>query len=128
MGSEYEKAIQKGMAAYRAPSLLQPHKARQAVRDAYEGRINPLIGYYCGVGSIPTARIMAQMGADVIWVDWEHSSMGVESMTTVSMPMSLRWRSLIAQIVHEIQFMSEGRTIPFVRSGSFSLLLSYDTS
>ncbi|KAI4167951.1 MAG: hypothetical protein LQ348_007584 [Seirophora lacunosa] len=98
--TEYLEVATKGMAAYRAPSLTQPHKARQALRDAYEGKINPLIGYYCGVGSVPTGRVMAQMSADIIWVDWEHAAMGVETMTT---------------IVHDIQFMSEGRTIPFVR-------------
>ncbi|KAL8823394.1 MAG: hypothetical protein Q9191_005896 [Dirinaria sp. TL-2023a] len=100
MGFEYKEVAEKGMAAYRAPSLLQPHKARQALRDAYEGKIKPLIGYYHGITTIPTARVMAQLGADIIWVDWEHASCGVETMTT---------------IVHEIQFMSEGRSIPFVR-------------
>ncbi|KAL8936440.1 MAG: hypothetical protein Q9216_004926 [Gyalolechia sp. 2 TL-2023] len=98
--SEHLEVATKGMAAYRAPSLTQPHKARQAIRDAYEGKINPLIGYYCGVSSIPTGRVMAQMGADVVWVDWEHSACGVETMTA---------------IVHDIQFMSEGRTMAFVR-------------
>jgi 4-hydroxy-2-oxoheptanedioate aldolase len=63
--------------------MTQPHKARHALRNAYEGKIDPLICYYCGVGSVPTARIMAQMGADMVWVDWEHASMGVETMTSV---------------------------------------------
>ena len=85
MGFEYREVIEKGMAAYRAPSLTQPHKARQAIRDAYEGKINPLIGYYCGISTVPTARVMAQIGADVVWIDWEHSSCGVETMTTVSL-------------------------------------------
>ena len=83
MGSEYKEVPEKGMAAYRAPSLAQPHRARQAFRDAYEGKIPPLIGYYCGISSVPTARIMAQLGADILWVDWEHSSCGVETMTNV---------------------------------------------
>lgn len=83
MGSEYKEVAEKGMAAYRAPSLLQPHKARQALRDAYEGKIKPLIGYYHGITTVPTARVMAQLGADIIWVDWEHASCGVETMTTV---------------------------------------------
>lgn len=82
-GHEYMQAGTKGMAAYRAPSLTQPHKARRALRDAYEGKIPPLIGYYCGISTVPTARVMAQMGADFVWVDWEHSSCGVETMTTV---------------------------------------------
>lgn len=81
---EYLEVATKGMAAYRAPSLTQPHKARQAIRDAYEGKISPLIGYYCGVSSIPTGRVMAQMGADIVWVEWEHSACGVETMTAVS--------------------------------------------
>ncbi|KAL9014699.1 MAG: hypothetical protein Q9173_000648 [Seirophora scorigena] len=98
--TEHLEVATKGMAAYRAPSLTQPHKARRAIRDAYEGKINPLIGYFCGVGSLLTARVMVQMGADVIWVDWEHAAMGVETMMA---------------IVHDIQFKSEGRRIPFVR-------------
>ncbi|MCJ1270582.1 hypothetical protein MMC22_010479 [Lobaria immixta] len=100
MGSEYTEVATKGMAAYRAPSLFQPHKARQALRDAYDGKINPLIGYYFGVPNIPTARVIAQLGADIVWVDWEHSPCGVETMTS---------------IVHDIQFMSEGRSMAFVR-------------
>ncbi|KAL8648876.1 MAG: hypothetical protein Q9210_004734 [Variospora velana] len=98
--TEYLEVPTKGMAAYRAVSMTQPHKARKAIRDAYEGKIKPLIGYYCGVCSIPTGRIMALMGADIVWIDWEHSSCNVETMTA---------------IVHDIQFMSEGRTMPFVR-------------
>jgi 4-hydroxy-2-oxoheptanedioate aldolase len=86
MGSEHKEVATRGMAAYRAPSLFQPHKARQAIRDAYEGKINPLIGLYCGITSVSTARIMAQLGADAVWIDWEHSSCGVETMTTVSIP------------------------------------------
>ena len=104
------------MAAYRAPSLTQPHKARRAIRDAYEGKINPMIGYYCGISSVPTARVMAQMGADVVWVDWEHSSCGVETMTTVMCLATFQLHDIeFLQIVHEIQFMSEGRTMAFVR-------------
>ena len=82
-GTEYLQVATKGMAAYRAPSLTQPHRARQAIRDAYEGKTNPLIGYYCGISTVPTARVMAQLGADIVWIDWEHSSCGVETMTTV---------------------------------------------
>jgi 2-keto-3-deoxy-L-rhamnonate aldolase RhmA len=89
-----------GMAAYRATSLFQPHRARQALRDAHEGKIAPLTGLYLGLSTIPTARFMAPFGFDVVWVDWEHSSCNVETMTTM---------------VHELMFMSEGRTIPFVR-------------
>ena len=89
-----------GMAAYRAPSLFQPHRARQALRDANAGKITPLIALYLGLSTVPTARFVAPMGYDVIWIDWEHSSCNVETMTTM---------------VHEIMFMSEGKTIPFVR-------------
>ncbi|MCJ1379507.1 hypothetical protein MMC17_002608 [Xylographa soralifera] len=89
-----------GMAAYRSPSLFQPHRAREALRDASSGKIAPLIGLYLGLSTVPTARFVAPMGYDMIWVDWEHSSCGVETMTTM---------------VHEIMFMSEGKTIPFVR-------------
>ncbi|KAI9845269.1 MAG: hypothetical protein M1838_001816 [Thelocarpon superellum] len=90
------------MAAYRAPTLFQPHRARQAIRDAHDGKIPPLIGLYLGLSTVPTARFVAPMNFDVVWVDWEHSACGVETMTTI-------------QMVHEIMFMSEGRSIPFVR-------------
>ncbi|UKZ78947.1 hypothetical protein TrVFT333_006695 [Trichoderma virens FT-333] len=89
-----------GMAAYAAPSLFQPHLARQAIRDAHKKKIPPLLGYYGGLGSTKITRWLAPLNFDVVWVDWEHSSMNVETMTT---------------IVHEAIFMSQGRTIPFVR-------------
>jgi 4-hydroxy-2-oxoheptanedioate aldolase len=73
-----------GMVAYRAPSLLQPHRARQAFADAHIGRIPPLIGFYCGVSCPPIAKIVAQFGYDLVWIDWEHSSCNVETMTQVS--------------------------------------------
>lgn len=88
------------MAAYAAPSLFQPHLARQAIRDAHEKKIPPLLGYYGGLGSTKISRWLAPLNFDVVWVDWEHSSMNVETMTT---------------IVHEAIFMSQGKTIPFVR-------------
>ncbi|KAL7789170.1 Pyruvate/Phosphoenolpyruvate kinase-like domain-containing protein [Trichoderma ceciliae] len=89
-----------GMAAYAAPSLFQPHLARQAIRDAHKKKIPPLLGYYGGLGSTKITRWVAPLNFDAVWVDWEHSSMNVETMTT---------------IVHETIFMSHGRTIPFVR-------------
>lgn len=92
--------VEDGMRAYRGPSLFQPHLARQALRDAYEGKIKPLSGLYLGLSDVATARFVAPMGFDVVWIDWEHTSCNVETMTT---------------IVHEMMFMSEGRTMPFVR-------------
>lgn len=77
----------RGMLDYTAPSLFQPHRARQAIRDAHEGKISPLAGLYFGLSSVPVARHIAAFGYDVAWVDWEHSSCNVETMTTVS-PMS----------------------------------------
>ena len=71
------------MAAYRGPSLFQPHRARDALRDAHTGKIAPLMGLYLGLSSIPIARWIAPMGFDVVWIDWEHSSCNVETMTTV---------------------------------------------
>lgn len=73
-----------GMAAYRAPSLLQPHRAREALADAHAGRISPLVGFFCGLACPPVAKIAAQCGWDVVWIDWEHSSMSVETMTQVN--------------------------------------------
>ncbi|KAK3903577.1 Pyruvate/Phosphoenolpyruvate kinase-like domain-containing protein [Staphylotrichum tortipilum] len=95
-----ENEVSPGMQAYMGPSLFQPHFARRAIRDAYEKKIPPLIGYYAGLSSIPITRFLAPMGYDMVWIDWEHTSCGVETMTT---------------LVHETMFMSGGRTIPFVR-------------
>merc|ERR1712098_291629 len=39
-------------------------------------------------------------GFDSVWIDWEHTSCNVETMTSM---------------VHEAIFMSQGKTIPFVR-------------
>ncbi|KAK4187732.1 putative 2,4-dihydroxyhept-2-ene-1,7-dioic acid aldolase [Podospora australis] len=89
-----------GMQHYMGPSLFQPHHARQAIRDAHSKKIPPLIGYYAGLSSVPITRFLAPMGYDTIWIDWEHTSCNVETMTTM---------------VHEAMFMSNGRTIPFVR-------------
>ena len=72
-----------GMAAYRAPSLLQPHRAREALADAHAGRTPPLIGYFCCLAGPPIAKIVAQLGFDVVLIDWEHSAMNAETMTQV---------------------------------------------
>jgi 4-hydroxy-2-oxoheptanedioate aldolase len=78
-----------GMAAYRAPSLLQPHRARQALADAHSGKIGPLVAFYCGLASPPIAKIVAQMGFDMVWIDWEHAAMGVETMNQVTYQFSV---------------------------------------
>lgn len=72
-----------GMQKYAAPSLFQPHLARQAIRDAYEKKIPPLIGYYAGLSSVPITRYLAPMGFDMVWIDWEHTACNIETMTTV---------------------------------------------
>ena len=95
-----ETPIPQGMAAYKAPSLFQGHRTRQALQDVADGKIPPLFGLYLGLSTVPTARFVAPLGYDTVWIDWEHSSCGVETMTTM---------------VHEIIFCSEGRTIPWVR-------------
>jgi len=89
-----------GMDAYRSTSLFQPHRTRQAIRDAHARKVQPLMGMYLAVSSIPVGRLVAPLVFDAVWIDWKHSLCNVETMTT---------------IVHEIMFMSEGRTIPFVR-------------
>lgn len=73
-----------GLLAYAAPSLFQPHNARQAIRDAYERKIGPILCVYYGISSIPVARLLAPFGFDAVWIDWEHTSCNVETMTTVS--------------------------------------------
>ncbi|KUI60701.1 4-hydroxy-2-oxovalerate aldolase [Cytospora mali] len=71
MGPNFGQHQPEGMQAYAAPSLFQPHRARQAIRDAYDGKIPSMLGYYAGLSSVA--------------------------------------------MVHEIVFMSQGRTIPWVR-------------
>lgn len=71
------------MEAYRAPSLFQPHRARQALRDAHEGKIPPLLAHYFGISSVAVARLIAPMGFDAVWIDWEHTACDTETMTTV---------------------------------------------
>ncbi|KAK3938473.1 Pyruvate/Phosphoenolpyruvate kinase-like domain-containing protein [Diplogelasinospora grovesii] len=88
------------MRDYMGPTLFQPHRARQAIRDAHEKKIPPLIGYYAGLASVPITRWIAPMGFDYVWIDWEHSACNTETMTTM---------------VHEAAFLSGGRTIPWVR-------------
>ncbi|KAI1342932.1 Pyruvate/Phosphoenolpyruvate kinase-like domain-containing protein [Xylariaceae sp. FL0016] len=88
------------MQAYVSTSLFQPHNARQALRDAHEGRIPPLLGVYYGISSVPACRFIAPMGFDFAWIDWEHTSCNVETMTTM---------------VHDTMLMSQGKTLPFVR-------------
>lgn len=80
--SSNSSALQ-GMQAYAAPSLFQPHRACQAIRDAHEKKIPCLIGYYAGLSSIAITRLLAPMGYDIVWIDWEHTSCNVETMTTV---------------------------------------------
>lgn len=89
-----------GIAAYAAPSLFQPHRARDAIRDAHRKKIPPLLGYYAGLSAVPVTRMVSPMNFDCVWIDWEHTSCNVETMTTM---------------VHEAIFMSQGRTIPWVR-------------
>ncbi|KAE9367263.1 Phosphoenolpyruvate/pyruvate domain-containing protein [Stipitochalara longipes BDJ] len=89
-----------GMKEYRAPSLLQPHRARQALKDAQSGKIPPLIGFWHAVSSPPIVRITAQLGFDVLCLDWEHSSCNIETIT---------------QMVHDVQHISEGQTMALVR-------------
>jgi 4-hydroxy-2-oxoheptanedioate aldolase len=105
-----------GMQKYAAPSLFQPHRMRQALRDAHEGKIAPLVGYYFGLSSVQYARVVAPMGFDVAWIDWEHSSCNVETMTDVCPTYLTQNKADTSfQMVHTISFMSEGKTIPVVR-------------
>ncbi|BCS04000.1 uncharacterized protein AKAW2_70878A [Aspergillus luchuensis] len=88
------------MRDYMSNTLFQPHRARDAIRDAHQGKIPTLLGYYAGLASVPITRWLAPMGFDYVWIDWEHSAMNIETMTTM---------------VHEAVFLSNGRTIPWVR-------------
>jgi hypothetical protein len=62
-------------------TLLQ---AREAILDSHQGKIPPLLGYYMGLSSPPLAKVVAQLGYDLVWIDWEHASTNVETMTQVS--------------------------------------------
>ena len=73
-----------GMAAYRAPSLFQPHRAREALADAHARRIPPLIGYFAKLSSTAITRVAATFGYDIIVVDWEHSTLNLDTMTQVN--------------------------------------------
>ncbi|KAI1394383.1 HpcH/HpaI aldolase/citrate lyase family protein [Hypoxylon trugodes] len=88
------------MRDYASTTLFQPHRAREAIRDAHNKKIPPMIGYYAGLAAVPITRLVAPMGFDFVWIDWEHTAMNIETMTTM---------------VHEAAFFSEGRTIPWVR-------------
>ena len=44
-----------------------------------------MIGYYAGLAAVPITRWLVPMGFDYVWIDWEHSAMNIETMTTVIM-------------------------------------------
>lgn len=63
---------------YRGPSLSHSQKARQVLRDAYDGKIAPLMGSYLAFSTVLMARVQsAQLDGDFVWVDWDHSSCDV---------------------------------------------------
>jgi 4-hydroxy-2-oxoheptanedioate aldolase len=43
-----------------------------------------MLGYYMGLSSPPLTKVVAQLGYDLVWIDWEHASTNVETMTQVS--------------------------------------------
>lgn len=47
-----------------------------------------MLGYYMGLSSPPLAKVVAQLGYDLVWIDWEHASTNVETMTQVSKTIS----------------------------------------
>ena len=84
--AEVEKPKYGDMRDYVGPNLFQPHQARKAIRDAHEGKRPPLLGYFSGLSSVPVTRFLAPVGYDMVWIDWEHTSCNVETMTTVCYP------------------------------------------
>lgn len=90
MGSELKDGSERfgDMRDYMSNTLFQPHRARDAIRDAHHGKIPTLLGYYAGLASVPITRWLAPMGFDYVWIDWEHSAMNIETMTTV------RWKHI----------------------------------
>ncbi|PYH53350.1 Phosphoenolpyruvate/pyruvate domain-containing protein [Aspergillus niger CBS 101883] len=115
------------MRDYMAKTLFQPHRARDAIWDAHQGKIPTLLRYYAGLASVPITRWLAPMGFDYVWIDWEHSAMNIETMTTPAQRHSLfvpcfcnfigslSAECIHAQMVNEAVFLSNGRTIPWVR-------------
>ena len=73
------------MRDYMSTTLFQPHRVRDAMQDAYSRKIPLMLGYYAGLASVPITRWVAPMGFDYVWIDWEHSAMNIETMTTVSL-------------------------------------------
>jgi 4-hydroxy-2-oxoheptanedioate aldolase len=106
-----------GMAAYRASSLFQLHRLREAIKDAYDGKIPPLMGYFMGFPSPAVAKVVALFGFDLAWIDWEHTAMNVETMTQVILLNYILQRQAddAFQMVHDIQLCSEGKTAALVR-------------
>lgn len=93
------------MRDYRAPSLLQPHRLREAIRDAHEGRIPPLVNYFHMLANPQMLKVVCQLGYDTILIDMEHASMDIEMMQNM---------------IHDIQFMSEGKSHAIVRVSGHS--------
>lgn len=52
---------------YVGTTLFQPHRARQAIRDAHQRKIAPLIGYYAGLPSVAITRWLSPFGYDYVW-------------------------------------------------------------
>lgn len=88
------------MRDYRAPSLFQPHRLREAILDAHEGRIPPIMGYFHMLANPQMCKVVSQLGFDIVLIDQEHSAMNIETMVNM---------------VNDIQHISEGRSIAMVR-------------
>ena len=58
------------------------------------------MGCFHTLGSPPMCKVIAQLGFDVLLIDQEHSAMNIETMVNM---------------VNDIQHISEGRTIAWVR-------------
>lgn len=69
---------------FRGDCLLQPMRMRERMQ-----RPEPMIGYGIGLPSPDVARVVAASGADFVFIDWEHTAMGIKEVTEL-----IRWVSL----------------------------------
>ena len=103
------------MSYYRAPSLFQPHRCRDAIRDAHSGKIPPMVAAFVGITTLPVSLFIAPMGFDHVFIDWAHSNCNTETMTQVSSVLSsrsgwsCRWCTTFPLPARENQSLGSGK-------------------
>ncbi|ORX41224.1 Pyruvate/Phosphoenolpyruvate kinase-like domain-containing protein [Kockovaella imperatae] len=72
---------------YRGDSLLQTFRMRDRLRNKA-----PMIGYGLGLANPEIARMIASAGFDFIFIDWEHTAIGIKEVTEL-----IRWINLTGE-------------------------------